>query len=507
MPVVSKPLQKAAWGTAMEALAVAGPTLTRIGPIRSAAVGAAEKFMMDRLYKARAVGKYPPRIYEDRVILALAFIHTIERGLAEKHFAPAAMRGVMRILIQDILLQEGNRGAVAQFYERYGAYPPAFLTLSPTKACNLHCTGCYADSGSTPEKLDWDTLDRIVMEAKTLWGGRLFVISGGEPLAYRSDGKGILDIAEKHNDCFFMMYTNGTLIDDQVATRLSRLGNLTPAISAEGWRKRTDARRGQGVFDKIVAAQNRLRDAGVPFGISITATRENCEEILSDDYVDFCFGTQGAMYGWIFQYMPIGRSFTLKLMPTPQQRAWMWPRSWQLIRERQIVFCDFWNHGTTCDGCLSAGRWTGGGYLYIDWNGAVNPCVFLPYSPVNIKEAFARGQTLNDVWADPFFASIRRWQEVYAQKHGNWLAPCPNRDHHAELRQMIAQHEPEPADENAAAALLDPEYSRGMAEYDEAFQKMTESVWQEHYLHSNGHDDVGITPLPAVFQTPGNGTT
>jgi MoaA/NifB/PqqE/SkfB family radical SAM enzyme len=293
--------------------------------------------------------------------------------------------------------------------------------------------------------MDWNIFDRIITEAKTLWGSYFFVISGGEPLAYRSEGKGILDAAEKHPDCFFLMYTNGTLISDKVAERMASLGNITPAISVEGWRERTDERRGAGVFDKVLSAMGRLRRAGVPFGISLTATRHNAEEILSDDFINFFFEQQGALYGWIFQYMPIGRSFTLDLMPTPQQRI-----------------------------C--------GGYLYIDWNGAVTPCVFVPYSPVNIKDVYAKGGNLNDVWSDPFFADIRGWQEDYRQCEGNWLAPCINRDHHNDLLRLIAQREPDPIDENALKALLDPEYICGLENYDQKLQELSGPIWDERYL-------------------------
>lgn len=159
------------------------------------------------------------------------------------------------------------------------------------------------------------------------------------------------------------------------------------------------------------------------------------------------FEAQGALYGWIFHYMPIGRSFTLDLMPTPEQRAWMWQRVWQIIRERHTFLADFWNHATLSFGCVAGGHPCGGGYLYIDWNGA-------------------RGSTLDDVWADPFFADIRNWQEGYWQGRGNWLAPCIIRDHHADLRRLIAQHEPEPADESARQALLDPQYARGLESLD-----------------------------------------
>ena len=61
----------------------------------------------------------------------------------------------------------------------------------------------------------------------------------------------------------------------------------------------------------------RLRQAGVPYGVSLTATRHNAEEILSEEFFDFLFEEHGALYGWIFHYMPIGHAYTLDLMPPP----------------------------------------------------------------------------------------------------------------------------------------------------------------------------------------------
>ena len=47
------------------------------------------------------------------------------------------------------------------------------------------------------------------------------------------------------------------------------------------------------------------------------------------------------------------------------------------------------------------------------------------------------------------------------------MALCVNRDHHADFRRIVMEHEPEPTDDNAAKALLDPDYTRGMIAYDE----------------------------------------
>ncbi|MBC7264135.1 MAG: radical SAM protein [Chloroflexi bacterium] len=417
--------------------------------------------------------------------MGLALFHTLDQALRQKNLSPEMTRGIINVVVP-VLFGPGQLSIQQRFKDKYGCNPPWFVTVSPGKACNLNCVGCYANSGPSPAKLPWPIFDRIIEEAKELWGCRFIVISGGEPLAYRSDGKGVLDAVEKHSDCMFLMYTNGTLIDKEMAARMARAGTLTPAISVEGLRERTDERRGAGVFDRILEAMANLREAGVPFGISITATRFNCEEILSDEFLDFFFGEQGAFYGFIFHYMPIGRSYTLDLMPTPGQRVELWRRTWEVIEKRQIVLIDFWNEGPLVQGCISAGR--EGGYIYIDWNGKVMPCVFAPYSVANIHDVYARGGTLNDLWEAPFFQAIRQWQYNYGYgreeplREGNWLRTCPIRDHYRMYRELIDRYGPEPEDEAAQEALEDEEYYKGLVAYGVDFGEFSQEIWEKEYL-------------------------
>ena len=188
--------------------------------------------------------------------------------------------------------------------------------------------------------------------------------------------KDLFDLLGENQDNYFMMYTNGTLITREVAERMADLGNISPAISVEGWERETDDRRGKGVFRRVQEAMQNLRAAGVPFGISVTATRENAEVILSESFLDFYFGHQGALYGWIFQYMPIGRGFTADWMVTPEQRRWMLEQELTLLRDKKRFLVDFWNGGPMTLGCIAAGR--PGGYFYVDWNGNIAPaCFFL----------------------------------------------------------------------------------------------------------------------------------
>jgi len=228
-----------------------------------------------------------------------------------------------------------------------------------------------------------------------------------------------------------------------------------------------------------------LREAGVPFGISVTATRDNAEMVTSDEFADFYFDRQGAAYGWIFQYMPIGRKHTLDLMVSPEQRLEMWRRTRHLILDRKIFVADFWNSGTSSSGCIAAGR--PGGYLHIDWDGDVTPCAFVPYSTVNINDIYRRGGNLDNVLNCPLMTRIRQWQDEYAlaqppEKTGNWLCPCAIRDHFGEFLGAARNSEAKPIDDEASAALADPEYHCGMIAYGREYAWLSSGIWNERYI-------------------------
>jgi MoaA/NifB/PqqE/SkfB family radical SAM enzyme len=292
-------------------------------------------------------------------------------------------------------------------------------------------------------------------------------------------------MVEKHPDCLFLMFTNGTLLTRDAVARLARLGNLTPALSIEGLGQRTDERRGEGVFDRLLDVMAALRQAGVPFGISATVTRSNCELILSDDVLDFYFGQQGAFYAFLFQYTPIGRDADFDWVPTAEQRVQFWRRSWEVVSTKRLLLLDFWNHGPLVEGCISAGREKG--YLYLDWNGKVMPCVFAPYAAANINQVYAKGGTLNEVWQAPFFQTVRQWQRDYGyggqelQAEANWLQPCPFRDHHDQFQRWIERYKLEPEDEAARAALSNPAYGEAMVACALRNQQVTQDIWEQHY--------------------------
>ena len=46
--------------------------------------------------------------------------------------------------------------------------------------------------------------------------------------------KDIITICERHPDCEFLSFTNGTLIDEEFCQEMLRVKNFVPAISLEG---------------------------------------------------------------------------------------------------------------------------------------------------------------------------------------------------------------------------------------------------------------------------------
>ena len=227
--------------------------------------------------------------------------------------SPHCLKTVARnLFINGLLTSSALR---SQFSRREGFDPPFTVLISPTMRCNLDCVGCYSGRYVREEGLPRELIDRIVGEARST--GALFIVfSGGEPLTRRDD---LLHVVEKYNDMYFMFYTNGTLINDYVADELYRLGNAGAVISLEGFQEATDARRGKGVFQKVMDAMDRLRARGVPFGTSLTATRKNIDEITSDEYFAL-LEQKGVMVCWLFLFMPVGKDPDLSLMPTPEQR-------------------------------------------------------------------------------------------------------------------------------------------------------------------------------------------
>jgi MoaA/NifB/PqqE/SkfB family radical SAM enzyme len=417
-----------------------------------------------------------------------AMLQCVNRNIDKGYVSKRVMRKIIDVFVQNNLVRkdQAHIRAIENYKEKYGERPPTFIVFSPTQKCNLRCVGCYAASGAdTSATIPFPLVDKVISEVHDLFGSRFVTISGGEPFVYKSEGKTLLDIYEKYDDMFFLVYTNGTVISKETARRLAKSANVTPAVSVEGFESQTDRRRGAGTFKKILTAFENLRKAGVPFGISVTATSENINILLEDEFYDFYFKEQGASYMWEFQMMPIGRGKDeIDLMVLPDKRLMLYRKWEKLLGEKKYCLADFWNSGVLARGCIAYGR--SGGYAYVDWHGNVTPCAFIPYYVDNIYELYQQGKTLADAMFSDFMKNGRKWQREYGLDHwnkpNNWLMPCSIRDHYEIFRNSILPEQAKPEDENAKQALESHEYLEVLKNYDEELQDLTENIWKNEYL-------------------------
>lgn len=300
-----------------------------------------------------------------------------------------------------------------------GCNIPWAILMDPTSACNLKCIGCWAAEYGNRMNLSFEEWDSIIEQGKAL-GTYFYLYSGGEPLVRKKD---IIKMCEKHSDCIFLSFTNGTLIDEAFADEMLRVGNFIPAISIEGDEAATDGRRGAGVYQKVIKAMAILKEKKLPFGISCCYTSANTDIIGSDAYIDDMIA-RGAKFAWFFTYMPVGVDAVPELLATPEQREHMYHQVRHIRATRPIFAMDFWNDGEYVDGCVAGGRF----YLHINANGDIEPCAFIHYSDANI-----RTHTLLEAYKSPLFMQYRA-NQPFNQNH---LRPCPLLDNPERLAAMV----------------------------------------------------------------------
>ncbi len=400
----------------------------------------------------------------------MSFLRTLERDIATRsglaalfarlgrQLSPRAKRKLLRNLIYNwaaIGARRRNERAAA------GQWVPSFVVMSPTMRCNLKCTGCYSGLYSKRGELGEADIRRILDECRSI-GAYFVVVSGGEPYLLRDMW---LRIFRDYSDMYFLTYTNGTLLDQQTVDAIARLGNVAPAISVEGHREATDARRGAGVHDKVQAAADRLRAAGVLFGVSVTYTSSNIPEVTSDAFVQH-WVDRGAIFAWYFMFMPVGKDPLLDLVPTPEQRLLCGARVAALRRRFPIFLADFWNDGPAAAGCLAART-----YLHILNSGQVEPCVFAHFGLDNIRD-----KTLVEAVNSPFFRAIRR--EFPYNENGNLRRPCMIVDNPQVLRKVVAQHLVPAGHEHSEDVIKDPKVVAWADDYSAWFKALTDPLWE-----------------------------
>lgn len=368
---------------------------------------------------------------------------------------------VRKAFFQNFIFNSALKGSAIQkeAREREQCNVPWAILLDPTSACNLHCTGCWAAEYGHKQNLSLETIDSIVQQGKEL-GTYMYIYTGGEPMVRKAD---LITICERHPDCEFLAFTNGTLIDEAFCKEMLRVKNFVPAISLEGFEQANDSRRGEGIYMKVKNVMRLLKMHNLPFGISTCYTSANYADISSEAFFDMMIA-DGALFAWFFHYMPVGNEAVPALMPTPEQREVVYNRIREYRNSKPIFTMDFQNDAEYVGGCIAGGR----NYLHINPAGDVEPCVFIHYSNVNIHDC-----TLLEALKSPIFMEYRKGQPF----NENMLRPCPMLENPECLRAMVKRSGAKSTD------LQSPESVDHLCDkcvsYAENWTPMAEKLWEK----------------------------
>ncbi len=158
-----------------------------------------------------------------------------------------------------------NEEYLKEFNKKVGRQRvPLSGNIDLTHSCNLRCVHCYiGDQAKVRHNLakELDTSQwKSIIDEITAAGTLFFLITGGEPLV-RKDFQEIYRHA-KMNGLLVTVFTNGTLIDEQVLDLFSELPPRTVEITlygagSETYEKITGV---QGSYRKCISAIEKLKE-------------------------------------------------------------------------------------------------------------------------------------------------------------------------------------------------------------------------------------------------------
>jgi MoaA/NifB/PqqE/SkfB family radical SAM enzyme len=183
--------------------------------------------------------------------------------------------------------------------------------------CNLACSHCFNSSGPGVRTFDFlsrETIQSELQQAVQL-GVREVFFTGGEPFLHKQLTE-FLALSLQYAPTTVL--TNGTLIPDDLAGRLAAIEktsrySLEIRISLDGYTEEMNDRiRGEGVFDKVLAATGRLSRYGLLPLVTIVRTWPESEELSA--IAGFMQALKQAGYSRprikVLPPLPLGRELT-----------------------------------------------------------------------------------------------------------------------------------------------------------------------------------------------------
>ncbi len=291
-----------------------------------------------------------------------------------------------------------------EYNEQKGIHVPPILIFSITSSCNLRCSGCYARAKNTENgnNLGSGKIREIITEAGNL-GVSIILIAGGEPLIHPD----IVEMISNFPSILFPLFTNSTLIDDNILEAFRKHRQIIPVLSLDGPEPETDLRRGKGMFQSIKAVLKKMDGRGLLFGASITLTKSNFELISDEDFIGSLVEA-GCRIIFFVEYVPLEEGTENLCLTALQQKSIT--TALAVLRDKfNSLFVALPGEEEQYGGCLAAGR----GFIHISSAGDIEPCPFAPYSDINLNDV-----TLEEGLRSVFLRTIRENHSMLTESMG-----------------------------------------------------------------------------------------
>lgn len=281
---------------------------------------------------------------------------------------------------------------------------PPVMIFSVTNHCNLRCKGCYAakrmEKGT--EELPVERISTLFQEASELGVG-VIMIAGGEPLMRPE----ILWAASEHRNIIFPVFTNGLMLNEGSLPYFKHHRNLVPILSIEGNRHFTDHRRGNGVYTQLIHTMEMLQQSRRLFGMSVTLTRENFEEVTHPVWLRHHHNLGSSLF-FLVEYVPQSEA-DMELCLADDQKKKL-PATLETLRKQiPALFVSLPGDESQYGGCLAAGR----GFVHVSADGSLEPCPFTPYSDINVRNI-----SLKEALQSRFLNKIRESHHLLGESNG-----------------------------------------------------------------------------------------
>jgi radical SAM protein with 4Fe4S-binding SPASM domain len=183
------------------------------------------------------------------------------------------------------------------------------LFWETTVRCNLACAHCRRLESNAAGVADLSTsqgeslIDQLAELGRRQPQMPVLVFSGGEPFCRRDLFK--LMAKARQEGIILALATNGTTVSREKAQQIRDSGVARVSVSLDGATAEVHDRMRQipGAFDRAIEGIGHLHDAGVPFQINVTLTKQNVHQ-LEDVYG--LAKSLGAVAVHIFMLVPVG---------------------------------------------------------------------------------------------------------------------------------------------------------------------------------------------------------